>query len=97
MKPKLREVLGTIRGYEGTLSSYSEWHALIIGLGGGFVSYTTGDVIVAVTIILIALGFETSVKIQNRAVKEIRKESWYAIAGVLIGYLMPQIVQQVGV
>lgn len=60
--------------YNGPLSTYAEWHALLLGVHAGLAG--EGD-----TVLAIAFGDRDA---ETKAEREVRSEPWYATAGVLL-------------
>lgn len=81
---------GTIR--DGFLSHATEVHALVIGLGAGFVSELLHQPIAAAAVVMVALGLKGADwarrHLSSEVVGEVRQEPWYAVAGVLVGYVV---------
>jgi hypothetical protein len=76
----------------GVLSSQTEVHALVLGLGAGVIGIATGNPILLAAVVAIALGVEigrlSGDTDEIPAAGEIRKEPWYALGGVLVGYFI---------
>lgn len=85
--PDAAEESGTDR--DGVLSYAGEWHALFVGLAAGMVAILTGQYGLLLAVAAAALGIEglaRAGKIRNvKAVGEIRREPWYALAGLVLG------------
>lgn len=78
--------------YNGVFSYAGEYHAFIVGLSVGLVSGNLGTPEVALGLMAATLGLKGSEKLSriiaaDVAVAEIRREPWYSIGGVVVGYL----------
>jgi len=73
----------------GALSTRSEWHAFILGIGAGLATLLSGSPWPAVVVLGMALG---AFVLPHPKLRELRREPWYAVGGVLIG-LAPRIVE----
>lgn len=71
---------------DGLLSYASEWHAAILGLGFGAAGGWLGQPEVAGVGIAVALGLGAAKRVSQTVAGELRREPWYAVGGVLLGY-----------
>jgi hypothetical protein len=88
----LRDLLGlgseSDTSRDGPLSSYREWHSLLIGAGVGFVAALNSPKDSA-WILLLLVGFAYGArKIDVSALKHIRKEPQYALTAALLSFLV---------
>lgn len=75
--------------HQGPLSTYSEWHALILGLVVGVASVAFGTQWAVPVCLAAALGAKGVAKTKRtKALDEIRAEPWYLCAGLLIGWFV---------
>ena len=70
--------------WRGLLSTYSEWHALGIGLAIGILAAALARPELLMTIALIAVG---EAEAQGEQLKDVAKEPVLALAGLVVGYL----------
>lgn len=105
MRP-LKFLLDLIRGIDapteseslrdGVLSHATEYHALIIGLGAGFVAELMQQPVLAAAVIALAFGagsVDWARQYLSKEVEtELRQEPWYAVGGVLAGYVVGVLV-----
>ncbi|WP_323192859.1 hypothetical protein [Halostella sp. PRR32] len=82
--------------YDGVLSHVTEVHALLIGLASGFAAGVAGSPEMAAAVAAAAIGIQipglTAAKFRGKkALREIRKEPWYAVGGTPIGYLVAMV------
>lgn len=75
--------------YNGALSTRSEWHALILGIGAGLATTLSGSPWPAVVVLGMALG---AFVLPHPKLRELRREPWYAVGGVVFG-LAPRLVE----
>lgn len=68
--------------YDGPLSTLTEWHALILGIGAGLVSFLTGNPLFMAAVVGMALGVWA---LPFGKLREVRREPWYAVGGALLG------------
>lgn len=68
--------------YDGAFSYASEFHAFFIGLAVGLTSVLAVPKAKQFTYDLVGLGSE---KKRSTAMQEARKESWYALGGMILG------------
>lgn len=74
--------------YTGPFSTYIEYHATILGLAVGGGSSALEMPMIAVGVVMLILGLHGGVQMTNtKALNEMRREPWYAIAGIAFGYL----------
>lgn len=80
---------------DGVLSYAGEYHALVVGAGAGLAAGATGKWELAVVVASAALGVEAARRSKSTvenprlpAIGEIRREPWYACAGLLVGALV---------
>jgi len=73
---------------DGVLSYAKEWHALFIGLGAGLAAATTGRYELLALVATIALGIGGASEASAPVAKNVKKEPWYALAGLLIGAIL---------
>lgn len=66
----------------GLLSWSGEYHALEIGLAVGFLAAVSGRWELAVLVATVALGAR---KAQDKTLREVAHEGWYALSGLLVG------------
>ena len=93
MLDRLRDVVATLRPhkresdspYDGPFSVYREYHALTLGLGAGVIAGATGTWELAIAVSGVALGVRA---VPTGALKQIRKDPWYTIGGVVLGWLL---------
>lgn len=72
---------------DGLLSYRSEWHALTLGVAIGLAMLVPSANLRRV--VWYAIGIETlEAEKRSKALREIRKESWYALGGVVLGVLL---------
>jgi hypothetical protein len=77
---------------DGPLSSYREWHSLLIGLGVGFVAALNSPKDSA-WLLLLLVGFAYGArKVDVGALRHIRKEPQYALTAALISFLITAFV-----
>jgi hypothetical protein len=69
--------------YDGFASYSSEWHAMGIGFAVGFASVMPVPRLKRFVFGVVGLGDET----RSKAMREARKESWYALGAVIAGAL----------
>jgi hypothetical protein len=67
---------------DGLLSWSGEYHALEIGLAVGFLAGVSGRWELAVLVATVALGAR---KAQDKTLREVAHEGWYALSGLLVG------------
>ena len=76
--------------YDGFLSYAGEFHALSIGLSVGVSSAVLETPEIAASVCFLSLGLEGSKKMKERlssdVLHEIRREGWYSVGGILIGF-----------
>lgn len=77
---------------DGLLSYAGEWHALLAGAGAGLAAGATGNWEFAVIVASAAFGIGAATRskwtVENPslpAIGEVRREPWYASAGLLVG------------
>ena len=70
-------------GHDGAFSYASETHAFAVGFGVGFASVMPVPRLKRFVFGVVGLGDET----RSKAMREARKESWYALGGVAFGAL----------
>jgi hypothetical protein len=85
-RPRARESDGA---YNGPLSTYREYHALIVGLAAGFLSAATGRWELALAAGAVALGVRAA---PTGPLEEVRREPWYTLAGLLLAYPVTALV-----
>lgn len=87
--------------YDGFLSYAAEWHALTIGMGVGLTAallfalgFVDLAVLITTAIVFTALGMELEdyvltkkLDLDRKVVRDVSKEPWYAIGGVIIGWI----------
>lgn len=91
--------------YDGFLSYAGEWHSLTLGLAVGVSSAIMRTPEVAATTALVALGYKSKDKMPNvgkkkekaSTVGEIRREPWYAVGGIIIGFVAGALASLTGV
>jgi hypothetical protein len=76
--------------YDGFLSYSSEWHALSIGYAIGFASVMP---VPGLKRFVFRLVFGTGEVSRTQAIKEAKKESWYALGGIPLGAILGIISQ----
>jgi hypothetical protein len=81
--PDAENESGTER--DGVLSYAGEWHALLIGAAAGAVGIVTGQVAILGGVATVALGIEGGKRAGSKALSEVGREPWYALAGILAG------------
>lgn len=67
--------------YDGPFSYSGEWHAFTLGLGIGFASVMPVPKLKAFVFRTVGLKTDT----RTGAIAEARRESWYALGGVILG------------
>lgn len=76
--------------YDGAFSHAGEWHAFTLGLGAGMAAALADRPDIAVSVIVTALGLKGAGELDERSgdgvIHEIKREPWYAIGGVIIGF-----------
>lgn len=77
---------------DGLLSWAGEWHATTLGAGFGAVGAVLGRPEVAAIGIAGALGLEAARRLPGTVASEIQQEPWYAVGGVVAGYLAGGVV-----
>ena len=70
-------------GHDGAFSYASETHAFAVGFGVGFASVMPVPRLKRFVFGVVGLGDET----RSKAMREARKESWYALGAVIAGAL----------
>jgi len=85
-----RELLPTKREtgpYQGPLSTYSEYHAVLLGLVVGVASVAFGATWAVPACLAAAIGTRGVAKTnRTEALDEIRSEPWYFAGGLLVGW-----------
>ena len=72
---------------DGLLSYAGEWHSAVIGVATGLVSGLTG--VFAFASFLVGAALTESYLAGNpRALREVRREPWYALGGLVAGLLV---------
>lgn len=66
----------------GPLSSWMEWHALIIGLAVGVIAAVAGRPILGAALAGVAFG----VGGRGKSARQLRREGWTGLVGWIIGY-----------
>lgn len=66
---------------DGLLSYSKEWHALVVGLAAGLVAGLSGRWEIVVAVVAMTLAIRAA----PGPLKQLRKEPWYALGGVVIG------------
>jgi len=111
MKPKGRELLRKLANSlpssesessrDGVFSTRTEIHSFILSLGVGVSAFYVEMPMLIVGVIGLALGmqgFKSKVPVANpKAIEELKKEPWYAVGGVLLGYYAPQLLSRMAV
>lgn len=84
---------------DGFLSYASEWHSLTIGAGAGLIGgLTFGTPMQAVgltamlAVVAVALGLKAAEKLRSSVTAEVKKEPWYALAGVIGLFLLGRLI-----
>lgn len=78
-------------GRTGVLSTYVEWHALVIGLALGTIAVQTGDLtIIAAIIGAGAAGSRAQLGLPDKYIDQAKQELPYFIAGTILGFLAVQ-------
>lgn len=73
---------------DGFLSYAKEWHALTIGFGAGLAAATTGRWELLAVIAALALGVGGASKVSDLVARNVKKEPWYALGGLIFGALL---------
>lgn len=68
--------------YDGPFSYSGEWHAFTLGLGVGFASVMPVPKLRQFVFRTVGLGDDQT---RTGAIAEARRESWYALGGVVLG------------
>jgi len=69
---------------DGAFSYSKENHAFVLGLGAGLLTGLTGRRDLAVVVAAVALGVRAA---PTGRLKQLRKEPWYALGGLILGFL----------
>lgn len=67
---------------DGVLSYAGEWHALEVGFAVGFASVVPYPKLKRFVFAIVGLGADMT---RTQAFKEAKRESWYALTGVVLG------------
>lgn len=70
---------------DGFLSYAVEWHALAVGLAAGLAAGATGSFEILGVIVAVTVGIRAA---PVKPLRQLKREPWYALGGVVIGFLI---------